>query len=86
MDLSIRRVPDAHRRTGARGHGAGEALVRACIARARAAEGVERLVQSTQSTMSGAHRICHRLGFVPPPEHDRDPIAGVALLTYNLSL
>ncbi|GAA3476559.1 GNAT family N-acetyltransferase [Streptomyces yanii] len=70
----------------ARGHGAGEALVRACIDRARATEGVARLVLSTQPTMLGAHRIYHRLGFVRTPERDWDPIEGLSLLAYSLSL
>ncbi|GAA3492202.1 GNAT family N-acetyltransferase [Streptomyces cremeus] len=70
----------------ARGRGAGESLVRACVARARAEEGVVRLVMSTQPTMLGAHRIYERLGFVRTPERDWQPVPGLGLLTYALAL
>lgn len=73
----------------ARGRGAGEALVRACIDRARATEGCVRIVLSTQRTMHSAHRIYERLGFVRTPERDWNPIphlAEITLLTYQLTL
>ncbi|WP_405588783.1 GNAT family N-acetyltransferase [Streptomyces sp. NBC_01092] len=73
----------------ARGRGAGEALVRACVDRARATEGCVRIVLSTQSTMHGAHRIYARLGFVRTPERDWNPIPhldDITLLTYELTL
>ncbi|MGZ9933274.1 GNAT family N-acetyltransferase [Streptomyces sp. NC-S4] len=70
----------------ARGQGAGEALVRACVERARAREGVTGLVLSTQRSMAGAHRIYARLGFVRTPERDWAPIEGLTLLTYRLKL
>ncbi|MFG2990033.1 GNAT family N-acetyltransferase [Streptomyces sp. NPDC048257] len=70
----------------ARGQGAGEALVRACLDRARAIEGVGAVVLSTQSSMAGAHRIYGRLGFVRTPERDWAPIEGLKLLTYRLKL
>jgi len=70
----------------ARGRGTGEALVRACVQRARATEGCVRLVLSTQGSMLAAHRIYARMGFVRTPERDWDPIGGVALLTYALEL
>ncbi|WP_329122601.1 GNAT family N-acetyltransferase [Streptomyces sp. NBC_01465] len=70
----------------ARGQGVGEALVRACIDRARAASHVENLVLSTQRTMLGAHRIYHRLGFTRTPERDWAPVPNVSLLTYSLKL
>ncbi|MEU9300651.1 GNAT family N-acetyltransferase [Streptomyces sp. NPDC048269] len=70
----------------ARGQGAGEALVRACVERARAIEGVTGLVLSTQHSMAGAHRIYARLGFVRTPERDWAPIEGLRLLTYELKL
>ncbi|MFD9406624.1 GNAT family N-acetyltransferase [Streptomyces sp. NPDC059989] len=69
-----------------RGRGAGEALVRACIDRARAVEGVTAIVLSTQRSMAGAHRIYARLGFVRTPERDWAPIEGLTLLTYRLAL
>ncbi|WP_128434557.1 GNAT family N-acetyltransferase [Streptomyces cyaneus] len=73
----------------ARGRGAGEALVRACIDRARATEGCVRIVLSTQRTMHSAHRIYERLGFVRTPERDWNPIPAltdITLLTYELTL
>lgn len=70
----------------ARGQGAGEALIRACIERARATDGVTRLVLSTQPAMRGAHRIYARLGFTRTPERDWAPIPGLTLLTYALTL
>ncbi|MGW7100545.1 GNAT family N-acetyltransferase [Streptomyces sp. NPDC054838] len=69
-----------------RGRGAGEALVRACIDRARALEGVRRLVLSTTPDMLGAHRIYERLGFVRSPERDWEPVPDLPLLTYGLAL
>ncbi|MFF3242712.1 GNAT family N-acetyltransferase [Streptomyces sp. NPDC002870] len=69
-----------------RGRGAGEALVRACIEQARAVDGVERLLLSTQPTMLAAHRIYERLGFVRSPDRDWEPIPGLPLLTYALEL
>ncbi len=73
----------------ARGRGAGEALVRACVSRARAAETCLRIVLSTQRTMHSAHRIYERLGFVRTPERDWNPVphlVGITLLTYELTL
>lgn len=69
-----------------RGRGAGEALVRACIQRARAIEGVTRLVLSTQAESPAAHQIYERLGFVRTPERDWSPVPNVPLLTYALEL
>ncbi|MEU6310163.1 GNAT family N-acetyltransferase [Streptomyces sp. NPDC047014] len=70
----------------ARGRGAGEALVRACIQRARALPGVTGIALSTQRSMGGAHRIYARLGFQRTPERDWAPIEGLTLLTYRLKL
>ncbi|MFJ8015421.1 GNAT family N-acetyltransferase [Streptomyces sp. NPDC096339] len=70
----------------ARGRGTGEALVRACIDRARAIEGVSTLVLSTQRSMTGAQRIYERLGFTRTPERDWAPVPGLTLLTYRLEL
>ncbi len=69
-----------------RGQGAGEALVRACIARARAIEGCGLLVISTQPTMAAARRLYERLGFVRMPERDWMPVPHITLLTYGLEL
>ncbi|MGW1717040.1 GNAT family N-acetyltransferase [Streptomyces sp. NPDC002156] len=72
----------------ARGRGAGEALVRACVERARGVEGCVRVVLSTQSAMRTAHRIYGRLGFVRAPERDWNPIPDLdmSLLAYELTL
>ncbi|RFU84781.1 GNAT family N-acetyltransferase [Streptomyces triticagri] len=69
----------------ARGRGVGEALVRACLDRARAT-GCTAVVLSTQETMRTAHRIYGRLGFARTPERDWVPVPGVSLLTYRLAL
>jgi ribosomal protein S18 acetylase RimI-like enzyme len=73
----------------ARGRGAGESLVRACVDRARATPGCTAVVLSTQRTMHAAHRIYGRLGFVRAPERDWNPIPDlddITLLTYELTL
>ncbi|MFD4112627.1 GNAT family N-acetyltransferase [Streptomyces niveus] len=70
----------------ARGRGIGDALVRECVARARATEGCVRVRLSTQKAMLGAHRIYERLGFVRTPERDWSPLPGFSLLTYSLEI
>ncbi|MEU7052805.1 GNAT family N-acetyltransferase [Streptomyces eurythermus] len=73
----------------ARGRGVGEALVRACVERARATDGCTTVVLSTQRTMHTAHRIYERLGFVRTPERDWNPVPeldDITLLTYELTL
>ncbi|GGN35448.1 GNAT family N-acetyltransferase [Streptomyces fuscichromogenes] len=73
----------------ARGHGTGEALVRACIDRARATQGCTAVVLSSQRSMHTAHRIYERLGFVRTPDRDWSPLpelADITLLTYELTL
>jgi ribosomal protein S18 acetylase RimI-like enzyme len=68
-----------------RGRGIGEALVRACLDRARAA-GKHRMVLSTDPRMTAAHRLYERLGFTRLPERDWTPVPGVDLLVYSLDL
>ncbi|MFI8960916.1 GNAT family N-acetyltransferase [Streptomyces sp. NPDC053493] len=73
----------------ARGRGVGEALVRACVDRARAVPGCVRIVLSTQTGMRTAHRIYERLGFGRAPERDWSPIPErpeFRLLCYTLEL
>ena len=60
-------VPDARGRSGDRGRGVGELLVRACLERASAA-GKRRMVLSTDVRMAAAHRLYERLGFTRLPE------------------
>lgn len=69
----------------ARGRGAGEALVKACIERAQAnnAQGV---VLWTQPTMQAAHRLYERLGFVHTPHRDEMDPRGFMRLVYRLTL
>ncbi|WP_112467142.1 GNAT family N-acetyltransferase [Streptomyces triticisoli] len=84
-EAEIRMLAVAH---AARGRGAGEALVRACLDRARATDGCVRVVLSTQSSMHAAHRIYERLGFTRAPERDWNPlphIDGFSLLAYELT-
>ncbi|KNX39389.1 GNAT family N-acetyltransferase [Luteipulveratus halotolerans] len=69
----------------ARGRGVGSALVRQCIARARAHH-LRAIVLSTQPTMRDAHRIYERLGFARTPERDWKPVPSVTLKTYRLDL
>jgi ribosomal protein S18 acetylase RimI-like enzyme len=85
-EAEMRMLAVAH---AARGRGAGEALVRACVDRARNIPGCARLVLSTQRSMHAAHRIYERLGFTRTPERDWNPVPelrDITLLTYELTL
>ncbi|MDX6198426.1 MAG: hypothetical protein QOJ79_1577 [Actinomycetota bacterium] len=68
-----------------RGAGTGEALVRACLDLARAL-GCARIRLSTEPTMTVAHRLYERIGFVRTPTDDWEPVPGVILLGYRLNL
>lgn len=68
-----------------RGRGIGEALMRACLDRARA-DGCVRVRLSSQPDMVAAHRLYARLGFVRVPELDWRPLPEVELLAYVLEL
>jgi ribosomal protein S18 acetylase RimI-like enzyme len=70
---------------GVRGRGIGEALVRTCLQRARAA-GKRRMVLSTAARMTAAHRLYERLGFSRLPERDWTPVPGIELRVYALDL
>ncbi|MCW2614200.1 MAG: GCN5-related N-acetyltransferase [Frankiales bacterium] len=69
----------------ARGSGAGEALVRACLDTARA-DGCSLVRLSSQESMTTAHRLYERLGFVRTPSFDWSPVPGLHLRTYALPL
>ncbi|HEX2773295.1 MAG TPA: GNAT family N-acetyltransferase, partial [Micromonosporaceae bacterium] len=69
----------------AQGRGAGEALTRACIARA-AALGSSAVVICTRSFSYPAQRLYARLGFVRTPERDWSPAPGIDLLALRLEL
>lgn len=65
----------------ARGRGVGEALVRACLDRARANK-CQRVVISTRWDMRPAHRLYQRLGFVREPSRDWWPVPEIELICY----
>jgi ribosomal protein S18 acetylase RimI-like enzyme len=69
----------------AQGRGVGEALARACVARA-VELGCRAVVICTRSFSAPAHRLYARLGFVRTPERDWSPVAGVELLALRLEL
>jgi ribosomal protein S18 acetylase RimI-like enzyme len=69
----------------ARGAGAGEALVRACLETARA-DGCSLVRLSSLESMTAAHRLYERLGFTRTPSHDWSPVPGLRLRTYALPL
>ncbi|MFE2106347.1 GNAT family N-acetyltransferase [Kitasatospora sp. NPDC059463] len=66
----------------ARGRGAGEALVRAALARSREL-GLTGMAFSTQPEMTTAHRIYERVGFRRDPGRDWSPVPGVDLMVYS---
>ncbi|WP_436993376.1 GNAT family N-acetyltransferase [Streptomyces sp. enrichment culture] len=70
----------------ARGRGVGEALVRVCTDRARAREGCLRLVLSVLPAAASARRLYDRMGFARAPRRDWEPVPGVTLLAYELTL
>ena len=69
----------------ARGRGVGEALVRSCIDRARAAD-QSGIAIATVPTMEAAHRLYERLAFRRAPDRDLEPVPGVRLWAYVLPL
>ncbi len=69
----------------ARGAGAGEALVRACLDVARA-DGCTLVRLSSQDSMTAAHRLYERVGFVRTPSFDWSPAPDLVLRTYALPL
>jgi len=69
----------------ARGRGVGTALTVRCIERTREL-GLARIVLSSATYMTTAHRMYERLGFVRLPERDWSPIPGVDLYAFTLDL
>ncbi len=63
------------------GRGIGEALVRACLDRARD-DGRERVYLDTTEWMETAQRLYLRLGFARAPELDWEPAPGLRLFSY----
>lgn len=70
----------------AQGRGVGEALVRACIERARDA-GCRALVLCSRSDVAfSAIRLYERLGFTRTPEKDWSPAEGISLIGWRMEL
>jgi ribosomal protein S18 acetylase RimI-like enzyme len=69
----------------AQGQGVGAALVQHVVDGFRA-EGVSEVVLCSMSTMTPAHRLYGRLGFVRAPELDWSPVPGIDLLAFRLPL
>ena len=69
----------------ARGSGAGEALVRACLQAARQ-DDCSMMRLSSQEDMLAAHRLYERLGFTRTPSLDWSPVPELRLRTYALPL
>jgi ribosomal protein S18 acetylase RimI-like enzyme len=69
----------------ARGLGLGTALTERCIERSRE-HGLHRVVLSSATYMTTAHRIYERLGFTRLPDRDWSPIPGVDLYAFALDL
>jgi len=69
----------------AHGRGVGQALVRACLARAPA-HGCSAVVICTRDFAKPAQRLYERMGFVRVPELDWSPMPDVSLLGLRLRL
>ncbi len=69
----------------AQGRGVGEALSRACVARARASGRGQILLHSTDR-MTTAHRLYERLGFARDASLDWEPLPGFWLRGFRLRL
>ena len=67
------------------GRGIGEALVRACIARARAL-GLAQIALHSTPWMTTAHRLYGRVGFVRDESLDWVPLPNIHLLGFRLLL
>jgi GNAT superfamily N-acetyltransferase len=66
---------------GFQGRGVGEALVRACLDRARA-DGRKRVYLDTTEWMDAAQRLYLRIGFERAPQLDWEPAPGLTLFKY----
>lgn len=69
----------------ARGRGIGRLLAQACVERSRAA-GATRVVISTSTDMTPAHRLYESLGFSRLPERDWRPAPNVQLIAYAVAV
>lgn len=71
--------------SAARGLGAGAAMVRECMDRARAA-GCTRMRLSARPQAVDAHRLYERLGFRRTPDRDWEPLPDFLLISYVMDL
>jgi ribosomal protein S18 acetylase RimI-like enzyme len=69
----------------ARGRGVGRVLVERCLARSGEL-GYAGVRMCSMDTMTSAHRVYERLGFIRAPEDDWSPVPGVNLIAYAVSL
>jgi ribosomal protein S18 acetylase RimI-like enzyme len=69
----------------ARGRGIGTALSQHCVDRSREL-GFHRVVLSSSTKMTTAHRMYERLGFTRLPERDWSPRPGVDLYAFSLDI
>jgi ribosomal protein S18 acetylase RimI-like enzyme len=69
----------------ARGRGVGQALVEACVERARA-DGRSGVAIVTAPSWTDAQRLYERVGFRRAPERDFEPVPGIRLWAYALTL
>lgn len=69
----------------ARGRGVGQALVVACVERARAA-GRTGLAIVTAPSWTDAQRLYERVGFRREPERDFEPVPGISLWAYAITI
>ncbi|MFV2119184.1 GNAT family N-acetyltransferase, partial [Streptomyces sp. Act-28] len=60
--------------------------LRACADRARAVDGCVRLVLSVTPPAVDARRLYDRMGFARAPRRDWEPLPGLPLLAYELTL
>jgi ribosomal protein S18 acetylase RimI-like enzyme len=65
--------------------GVGRLLLRSAISQA-AADGVHRLLLSTQPDMRAAHHLYETEGFTRAPELDWQPVPGYTLLVYEMRI
>lgn len=69
---------------GARGHGAGKALVLAAVAWAREHGATELLLDTVPAAMPAAHRLYLALGFQPHTRYNANPVENVAFFRLPL--
>ncbi|HEY1176228.1 MAG TPA: GNAT family N-acetyltransferase [Phytomonospora sp.] len=66
--------------------GVGEALVNACVERARANGRTAVAICSRGDVAEGAMRLYRRLGFVRTPDKDWEPVPGISLIGWRVDV